>query len=91
NGSPNLSATNNFNVIVNPLGSVTVSTITAGAGQVGLLVDGPFGPDYMLLGSTNLINWSVLITTNSPVLPVMLNAGGLSINSEGYYRIQIGP
>jgi len=76
---------------VNPLGSVTVSTITAGAGQVGLLVDGPFGPDYMLLGSTNLINWSVLITTNSPVLPVMLNAGGLSINSEGYYRIQIGP
>jgi glucuronoarabinoxylan endo-1,4-beta-xylanase len=91
NGSPNLSATNNFRVIVNPLGPVTVSSITAGARQVSLLVDGPSGPDYTLLGSTNLMNWIVLFTTNSPVLPVMLNDGGLSTNSEGYYRIQIGP
>jgi hypothetical protein len=91
NGTPDLSATNNFSVIVNPLGPVAVSSITAGMGQVSLLVDGPSGPDYSLLGSTNLINWSVLLTTNSPVLPVMLNDGSLSTNPEGYYRVQIGP
>jgi hypothetical protein len=89
NGTPNLSATNNFNVIVNPLEPVAVSSITVVAGQVSLLVNGPFGPDYTLLGSTNLMNWSVLYTTNSPALPVLLN--GSSTNPAGFYRVRIGP
>jgi hypothetical protein len=92
NGTPNLSATNNFNVIVNPLQApVTVSSITAGAGQVNLLVTGPSGPDYTLLGSTDLTNWSILSTTNSPSLPVMMNDDSVSTNPLGFYRIQIGP
>ncbi|MGP8020583.1 MAG: hypothetical protein ACLPRE_06300 [Limisphaerales bacterium] len=88
---PSKSSVSTFLVKVNPLGTVTVSSITVAEGQVSLLVNGPLGPDYTLLGSTNLMNWSVLYVTNSPSLPLILNDRSLSTNRAGFYRIQIGP
>jgi hypothetical protein len=72
NGAPNLSATNSFAVTVNPLSPPNLGSITASGGQVRLLINGPLGPDYTLLTSTNLTDWQVLFTTNSPVPPVTL-------------------
>jgi glucuronoarabinoxylan endo-1,4-beta-xylanase len=89
-GSPNLSATNNFTVSVNPLNQPVLGSVTLSNGQVNLVVNGDQGPDYTLLTSTNLINWQALFTTNSPVLPVTL-VDTNSMDAARFYRIQLGP
>ncbi|HLX69201.1 MAG TPA: hypothetical protein VKV04_06195 [Verrucomicrobiae bacterium] len=89
-GTPNLSATNNFNVIVNPLNLPALGPVTLSNGQVNLVVNGDQGPDYTLLTSTDLINWQALFTTNSPPMPLTLvdtNAGA----ATRFYRLQLGP
>jgi hypothetical protein len=90
NGTPNLSATNSFNVTVNPLIQPVVSSIAIFSGQVSLVVTGAMGPDYTLLTSTNLTDWLALATTNSPALPVTLTDTN-STDAARFYRIQIGP
>ncbi len=89
-GTPSLSATNSFNITVNPLAPPVLSSIAAAAGQVSLTVNGPVGPDYTLMTSTNLTNWQPLFTTNSPAPPFMLVDTNLSYAAR-FYRIQIGP
>jgi len=89
NGTPVLTATNNFTVTVKPLALPTVNSITSAGGQVALVVNGPTGPDYTVLISTNLINWRALLTTNSPAMPLELV--DTNANAMRFYRIQIGP
>jgi hypothetical protein len=94
-GTPNLSATNNFNVIINPLSSLpTVDSIGVSAGQVTLVLNGPPGPDYTVFSTTNLTDpvgsWQVLLTTNSPVTPVTLMLP-FDTDPMRFYSIQIGP
>jgi glucuronoarabinoxylan endo-1,4-beta-xylanase len=89
-GTPNLSATNNFNVIVNPLNQPVLGSVTLSNGQVNLVVNGDQGPDYTLLTSTDLINWQALYTTNSPLLPITL-VDTNSSDSARFYRLQLGP
>jgi len=90
-----LSSTNSFKVIVNPLSSLpSIDAINASTGQVTLMVAGPQGPDYTILASTNLTDpvgiWQVLLTTNSPVMPLTLVDTNFS-DPVRFYRIQIGP
>ena len=90
--SASLSATNNFNVIVNPLAQPTVSSINVVGGQVSLVATGALGPDYTLWASTNLTSWQVLFTSNSPVTtPVTLVDTNFNANPVRFYRIQLGP
>ena len=89
NGTPNLTATNNFRVTVNPLVRPVLDTIVSG-GQVSLVVNGTQGPDYTLLTSTDLINWQTLFTTNSPLMPLMITDTNAT-NAIRFYRIQLGP
>ena len=91
NGTPALAATNNFAVKVNPLTLPAVNSITASGGQVALVVNGPAGPDYTLLTSTNLVDWRALLTTNSPLLPLTLVDPNSATNAASFYRIQLGP
>ncbi len=91
NGSPPLSASQSFTITVNPLGQPTVSSIAASAGEISLVVDGPTGPDYSLLASTNLIDWQTIFTTNSPTLPITLVDTNFNTYPVRYYRVQIGP
>ncbi|HXR46720.1 MAG TPA: hypothetical protein VN784_04705 [Candidatus Limnocylindrales bacterium] len=91
-----LSATNSFNIIVNPLSSLpSVNSINASGGQVTLMVAGPQGPDYTVLTTTNLTDplstWQVLMTTNSPVTPVTLVVPIIPTDPCRFYSIQIGP
>jgi hypothetical protein len=92
NSAPNLSATNSYNVIVNPLTPSVISAITVSGGQSSLTINGPQGPDYTVLTATNLLGgWQSLFTTNSPVLPLTLVIPASATNPVEFYRIQIGP
>jgi glucuronoarabinoxylan endo-1,4-beta-xylanase len=87
---PNLSATNSFHVIVNPLAPTVVKDARTSDGKMILTVSGPTGPDYTLLSSTNLLDWNPIFTTNSPTAPMVLmdtNSG----DGARFYRIQLGP
>jgi glucuronoarabinoxylan endo-1,4-beta-xylanase len=90
NGTPNLSATNNFKITVNPIVQPVLGSVTLASGQVSLVINGPQGPDYTLLTSTNLIDWQALFTTNSPLMPLTLVDTNLN-DAARFYRIQIGP
>ena len=90
NGTPSLSDTNSYTITVNPLAQPTVDSISASGGQVSLVVGGPFGPDYTLSTSTNLSDWQVLWTTNSPVTPITMVVTNFT-DPARFFRIQIGP
>ena len=90
-GQPSLSTTNSFNVFVNPISPPLISSITIHGGQIQLLVNGPLGPDYTLLTSTNLLDWQSLATVTSPVPPVTLGDTNYPNSAVGFYRIQLGP
>jgi arabinoxylan arabinofuranohydrolase len=91
NGSPSLSATNNFTVTVNPLSSQpSFSSILAAGNSFNLAIAGPTGPDYTLLTSTNLSDWQPLFTTNSPVTPFTLTVTNQN-DPARFYQIQVGP
>jgi glucuronoarabinoxylan endo-1,4-beta-xylanase len=89
-GAPNLSATNSFVIVVNPLTEVTLTSISVAGGQLQLVVDGPHGPDYTLMSSSNLIDWQVLFVTNSPVLPLIC-VDTNPADAVRFYRIQLAP
>jgi hypothetical protein len=87
---PELSATNSFHVIVNPLGPTVVNDVQNSGGKTILTVNGPIGPDYTLLSSTNLLNWFPVFMTNSPTSPMILMDTN-SADAARFYRIQLGP
>ena len=89
-GSPNLSASNRFNVVVNAITNPVIGSLNLSQGQVSMIVNGPQGPDYTLWTSTNLVDWQTLFITNSPPIPFVVT----DTNSTGparFYRFQIGP
>jgi hypothetical protein len=90
NGTPSLSATNNFTVTVNAITNPVVGPVSVLGGQVNLAVSGPQGPDYTVLTSTNLTDWQILFTSNSPAIPITL-VDTNSLDPARFYRIQIGP
>ena len=90
NGTPSLSATNNFLVTVNPLVLPAFNAMTTSGGQLTLTATGMLGPDYLLLTSTNLSNWELLWTSNSPAIPVTFNLTNTS-EMQRFYRLQLGP
>ena len=89
NGTPNLSATNNFVITVNQASQPALNSIAFGS-QVSLLATGMIGPDYSLLGSSNLVNWQTLFTTNPAAMPVTFTDTNRSANAR-FYRLQLGP
>jgi len=93
NGTPIMSATQSFSVIVNPLTRPSITNVTPaglGAGQIGFVVNGQIGPDYAVQGSSNLLNWDTLLITNPATMPFgwSTNAGA---NPLQFYRIKVGP
>jgi hypothetical protein len=91
NGSPSMSATQHFNVIVNPVSQPVVSTPVLSNQQASFQVSGPGGFNYAIQVSTNLLNWSTVFTTNSPTLPfTWMDPNGINA-PQRYYRVQLGP
>lgn len=88
-GTPSLSATQSFNVFVNPLASPTLVGVVGGGG-VALTVNGTAGPDYAVQASTNLTQWGTLYTTNSPAPPFSWMDTNTSSFPARFYRVQLG-
>ena len=91
NGTPNLSATQSFSVIVNPLTQPDIGSPALVGGQFSLAVNGQSGPDYAVQASTNLVDWQTVFTTNSPAMPFEWTDPDTSTFTVRFYRIVVGP
>ncbi|MGO9477216.1 MAG: carbohydrate binding domain-containing protein [Limisphaerales bacterium] len=89
-GSPNLSATNGFNVVVNAITNPVIGSVNLSPGQISMTVNGPMGPDYTLRTSTNLVDWQTSFITNAPPVPFTVTETN-SADPARFFRIQIGP
>ncbi|HSU55488.1 MAG TPA: cellulase family glycosylhydrolase, partial [Candidatus Dormibacteraeota bacterium] len=90
NGTPSMSATQSFAVVVNLLSQPTISNLSATGGQFSFTVSGQTGPDYGVQASSNLMQWSTAFVTNSPALPFFWVDTNSSMQ-RGFYRIKLGP
>ena len=90
NGTPSLSATQSFSVVVNPLSVPGIGNISAAGGQFSFSVSGQSGPDYAIETSTNLTQWSNVFITNSPILPFVWT-DTVTNSPQRFYRIKLGP
>jgi hypothetical protein len=90
-GTPSLSATQSFSVAVGRpvqpgLGGASVSN-----GQFRLQISGDSGLDYTVQGSTNLLDWTSLWTTNPPALPFPFVDASSTNYFRRFYRVLLGP
>lgn len=69
----------------NPPPTLAVAGFTNG--QISLLIGGDAGQSYTMQASTNLVNWSNLLTTNPPVLPFIWTDTAASNFSRRFYRV----
>ncbi len=90
NGTPSLSATQSFEVVVSPLVQPQLSTASLIGGQLVLQVNGANGPDYQIQSSTNLLNWSPVFTTNSPAVPFVWT-NNVTSSRLNFFRVLVGP
>jgi hypothetical protein len=90
NGSPTMSATQNFNIIVNPLTRPALTASSLPAGQIGFSVSGQAGPDYAVQGSSNLQDWITLLITNPSAMPFSWSTNTGSSPAQ-FYRLKVGP
>ncbi|MGA2242985.1 MAG: immunoglobulin domain-containing protein [Verrucomicrobiota bacterium] len=88
NGTPILSATQSFHVIVSAPVQPQTPAVTFSNGQFGLTITGDIGPDYIVLASTNLTDWAGIFTNP---MPFTWTDPGTSNFNERFYRIQLGP
>jgi hypothetical protein len=91
NGTPSLSATQSFHVTVNPLVLPALDAPLWSNGQFSFLVSGQSGPDYAVQSSSNLLDWTTLLITNSPVMPFIWSGLPSSAAPVQFYRIKAGP
>ncbi|MEI7533091.1 MAG: carbohydrate binding domain-containing protein [Verrucomicrobiae bacterium] len=87
NGTPSLSATQGFSIMVNPVNRPRLISPVVSNGQFSLVVTGDYGPDYILQSSTNLNNWNTLLTTNSPHSPFWMMDTSSVATPQRFYRI----
>ena len=90
NGTPSMSATQSFSVVVNPLSAPSISNVSAAGGQFSFSVSGQSGPDYAMETSTNLTQWNTVFVTNSPALPFVWTDTN-SAEPQRFYRVKLGP
>ena len=90
NGTPSMSATQSFVVVVNPLFAPAVSSISTAGGQFSFRFSGQAGPDYAIETSTNLTQWNNIFITNSPALPFVWTDTN-SAAPQRFYRVKLGP
>ena len=91
NGAPSLAATQSFSVIVNPLILPALANPALTNDQIAFQVNGGFGPDYTIQGSTNLSVWANLFSTNSPALPFSwIDTNELTF-PQRFYRLLLQP
>ena len=94
NGTPNLSATQDFQVTVASLARPQLDAFAVSNSVFQLLVSGDSGPDYTIQASTNLAQtdaWFSAFTTNSPRLPFVWTSSNTASPPTEFYRVQLSP
>jgi hypothetical protein len=89
-GGSGLSATQTFTATVNPLVPPSVKSVGLSDGHFILQITGQSGPDYAVLDSTDLMNWSILLETNAPAMPFEWTDTN-DASSTRFYRVLTGP
>jgi hypothetical protein len=93
NSVPQLTVTQSFKVVVNPLSPVTLGPITLTHVQAQIEVTGPVGPDYILQAETalNPASWASILTNTPSSSPFNMDDTNAALFSKRFYRIQLGP
>jgi hypothetical protein len=91
NGAPTMSATQSFTLTVLRPVQPTLTQPSTSGGLFSLTVNGDTGPDYTIQASTNLVNWTPLLTTNSPALPFHWTDPNTANFNQRYFRVLLGP
>ncbi len=86
-----MSATQQFTVTVLRPTAPQLTSPQISAGNFSLVISGNAGPDYTVLASTNLFNWTLLLTTNPAALPFTLYWSVSSNLPSQFYLVQLGP
>ena len=89
--SQSLSDTKSFTVIVNPLAPVVLTPVTYRNGHFIVAVSGSTGPDYVIMASSNLVNWTDAFTNLSPATPFQFDATNAPGVASRYYRVRLSP
>ena len=92
NGTPSMSATQNFSVVVLPASVPVFSVPAVVAGKFQSAINGSVGPDYSVYATTNLSTaWQLLLSTNPAALPFQFTDPASTILKQRYYRVLLGP
>jgi len=90
NGSPALSDTKQFSVVINGLPPVVLGPLLYSNGQFQMGISGAVGPDYIIQRSTNLQSFTGIATNTPASTPfnyIDLSAG----TNRAFYRVLLGP
>jgi len=88
------STNHTFSLLINPTAAprpTLSSPVRLANGQFKLHVSGTAGQNYTLQSSTNLVNWSSIITLSAPSSSFDLTDPGAVNGVRGFYRILVGP
>jgi O-glycosyl hydrolase len=87
NGTPVMTATQSLQVTVLAPAAPQLAAAASGKSNFTFSVNGDLGPNYAVLSSTNLLNWSVLFVTNPVSMPF-----GISVTNppgQTFYRLEL--
>ena len=91
NGTPSLSATQAFSIVVNKLNAPVLAQTTTSKDAIALQVSGDFGLDYSVQASTNLVDWAMVFATNQPALPFVWTDPNIAASATRFYRVRLSP
>ncbi|HEY3932786.1 MAG TPA: putative Ig domain-containing protein, partial [Verrucomicrobiae bacterium] len=91
NSTPPLSDTKSFTITVNPLASVILTPLGYTNGQFKLQISGTTGPDYIIMTSGSLTNWTDLTTNLSPTTPFQYTDTNALSSTNRFYRVRLSP
>jgi hypothetical protein len=93
-GTPVMSATQKFIVVVSSPQAPVLSAPTVSNGIFSMLINGDSGPDYVLQSSTNLTAsnaWVSVFTNSQAVPPFSWTDSSVTAFPEKFYRVLLGP
>lgn len=91
-GTPALSATQHFSVMVRPPAKPGLWSPATTAGGFQTLISGSLGPDYSVYATTNLDGvWQLLQVTNPVTLPYLFLDSTATHFQQRYYQVRLGP
>jgi hypothetical protein len=91
NGSPSLSSTQQFSITVLRPARPSLQAGAFTDDRFAFGVTGDAGPDYLILASSNLTDWTTVFATNSPPLPFWWTDPDSGAVNRRFYRVLLGP